>query len=176
VLPSPKSQLQVVGEPVEVSVNATGRGASPDRGVPVKSAVICLVTVSVTDAFVATCPSGLVTTTFQVPAAVWAGIVRTSDVPVPLMAARGTSGQPAWMSLTAGTPVVLKAVPVIVTCVAVAFVTDDGLIPVTTGAGAGVVTENTYACPASAVVPDVAHAAPRSAFVPCSAIDHPKPS
>ena len=38
VAPSPKSQLQLVGEPVEASLKATVSGAAPDNGVPLKSA------------------------------------------------------------------------------------------------------------------------------------------
>jgi hypothetical protein len=45
VLPSPKSQLQEVGEPVDVSVKVTASGAVPDFGVPVKFAVSGSVTV-----------------------------------------------------------------------------------------------------------------------------------
>ena len=37
-LPSPKSQLQLVGMLVELSVNVTVNGAVPEVGVPVKSA------------------------------------------------------------------------------------------------------------------------------------------
>ena len=39
VAPSPKSQAQAVGDPVEVSVNWTASGAGPDVGVAVKLAV-----------------------------------------------------------------------------------------------------------------------------------------
>ena len=38
VVPSPKSQLQAVGEPVLVSVNETVRGAFPEATLLVKSA------------------------------------------------------------------------------------------------------------------------------------------
>ena len=38
VVPSPKSQLQLVGDLVEWSVNVTTNGAAPWVGVPLKSA------------------------------------------------------------------------------------------------------------------------------------------
>ena len=39
-VPSPKSHVQTVGLPMDISLNCTVRGATPDMGVAEKSAII----------------------------------------------------------------------------------------------------------------------------------------
>jgi len=152
---SPKIQLQLVGEPVDVSVKKTVRLLIPDVGYPVKFATgngidvvavvvgwVVVVVLVIVNAFasVPDCPSGLVTVRFHVP--VWV-LGSMTNWQVIFVAEIAFTPAPAReyvprTSLTA-TPG-RKLVPVMPVIFAVVpTIPDAGVMPVTAGAGRVVV-------------------------------------
>ena len=131
VLPSPKSQLHVAGEPVDSSVNVTSSGATPDvsdaekmgNGTVVAAAAkLYLSAVTDEDA-----PLGVVTMTSTCPTVELAGVV--AAISVSLTTVKPVAAVPPMV--TAVAPV--KPVPVMVIAVLVETGPYVGDTPVTAG-------------------------------------------
>lgn len=151
----PKIQLQLVGEPVDVSLNKTVRLSFPDVGVPVKFAIgngidvvavvvgwVVVVVLVIVNPFtsVPDCPSGLVTVRFHVPVWVLGSMTNWQVMFVAEIAFTPTPAREyvPRTSLTA-TPgrKLMPVMPVIFTVVPT--IPEAGVIPVTAGAGRGAV-------------------------------------
>ena len=129
--PSPKTQCHVVGEPDEVSVNWTARGAVPDTGDAVKEATIGVAVVAVV--------VGVVVTTVV---AVVVGAVVATVVVVVVGAVVGTV-----VAVVAGvvvTTVVAVVVGAVVTTV-VAVMVGVGVTVVLPSAATGMITRAMHA-------------------------------